>query len=492
MKKNILYTFALGCLSLSLSSCGAYLSAGGGYGSPVSVYDDGYNVGYSSTYGRIGYEEARRQALFLSDKMAYELGLSDAQYQAVYEINLDYLLNMQGERSLYGDYWARRNSDLFYVLNARQYNYYIGEDYFYRPVYWYNNDYAYRVYNRYRDRNYYYRSRPAEYYTYRGGRNRYNDSYYAGRFGARRNPPTVTNRTRTSQEVYQNGGSWNTPQQNNGYSSFGNARRENMNTAPSRSYNEQFGGARPQSERQTYQPQQQQYSTPPQPSGSRSSFGSASRSSAPSAPMNSNQPSFGGASRSSAPSVPMNSNQSSFGNASRSSVPSAPMNSNQSSWVQPVQMHQRIIVDSVDIDSRKKYMRITEINRSRVASVMVRGYFHAFFSGLADALYPGKKRLEPKEYKQLLVNNFDNLSGHFVSVLFPVLIRLNYSDLETVAEDMKRRHFSETTSAKILLRYACGSKELYDLVTAEYQKQMFALLDGHLQSAEDYFADCPT
>ena len=95
-----------------------------------------------------------------------------------------------------------------------------------------------------------------------------------------------------SQEVYQNGGSWNTPQQNNGYSSFGNARRENMNTAPSRSYNQQFGGARPQSERQTYQPQQQQYSTPPQPSGSRSSFGSASRSSAPSAPMNSNQSSF--------------------------------------------------------------------------------------------------------------------------------------------------------------------------------------------------------
>ena len=273
MKKNILYTFALGCLTLSLTSCGTYLSAGGGYGGPISVYDDSYNVGYSSTYGRIGYEEARRQALFLSDKMAYELGLSDAQYQAVYEINLDYLLNMQGERSLYGDYWARRNSD---------------------------NDYAYRVYNRYRDRNYYYRSLPAEYNTYRGGRNRYNESYYAGRFGARRNPPTVTNRTRTTQEVYQNGGSWNSPQQNNGQSSFGNARRENMNTAPSRSYDQRFGGARQQSERQTYQPQQQQYSTPQQPSGSRSSFGSASRSSVPSAPMNSNQ-SSSGSTRSDAP-----------------------------------------------------------------------------------------------------------------------------------------------------------------------------------------------
>ena len=64
MKKNILYTFALGCLSLSLSSCGAYLSAGGGYGGPVSVYDDGYNVGYSSTYGRIGYEVSLNKNLF--------------------------------------------------------------------------------------------------------------------------------------------------------------------------------------------------------------------------------------------------------------------------------------------------------------------------------------------------------------------------------------------------------------------------------------------
>lgn len=137
-------------------------------------------------------------------------------------------------------------------------------------------------------------------------------------------------------------------------------------------------------------------------------------------------------------------------------------------------------------------MRITDINRFRVASVMVRGYFHAFFSGQADALHPGKKNLEPKEYKQLLVHHFDNLSGHFVSVLFPILIRLNYSDLETVAEDMKRRHFSETTSTKILLRYACGSKEVYDLVTSEYQKQIYSLLAGHLQSTDEYFADCPT
>ena len=137
-------------------------------------------------------------------------------------------------------------------------------------------------------------------------------------------------------------------------------------------------------------------------------------------------------------------------------------------------------------------MRIMDINRSRVATAMVRGYFHSFFSGQIDALSPDKKKLEPREYKQLLANNFENLSSHFVSVLFPVLIRLNYDDLSQVTTDMKRRHFSFSTSSKLLLRYACGSKALYDLVTAEYQKNVYALLEGHLLTKEEFFSSCPT
>ena len=37
----------------------------------------------------MSYEQARREALFLTDKMAYELNLTDSQYDAAYEINLD-------------------------------------------------------------------------------------------------------------------------------------------------------------------------------------------------------------------------------------------------------------------------------------------------------------------------------------------------------------------------------------------------------------------
>ena len=37
----------------------------------------------------MNYNAAKNEALFLSDKMAYELNLTAAQYEAVYEIKLD-------------------------------------------------------------------------------------------------------------------------------------------------------------------------------------------------------------------------------------------------------------------------------------------------------------------------------------------------------------------------------------------------------------------
>lgn len=56
----------------------------------------------------MSYQQARDQALFLTDKMAYELNLTDEQYEATYEINLDYLMNIDGDADLYSAYWRQR------------------------------------------------------------------------------------------------------------------------------------------------------------------------------------------------------------------------------------------------------------------------------------------------------------------------------------------------------------------------------------------------
>ena len=63
----------------------------------------------------MSYTTARDQALFLTDKMAYELDLTGSQYNAAYEINLDYFLSVDRYYDIFGTAWSRRNTDMSYV-----------------------------------------------------------------------------------------------------------------------------------------------------------------------------------------------------------------------------------------------------------------------------------------------------------------------------------------------------------------------------------------
>ncbi len=117
----------------------------------------------------MSYEQARNEALFLTDKMAYELNLTDAQYEAAYEINLDYLMGVTGVDDVFGVYWERRNLDLSYILYSWQWDAFRAASYFYRPLYWDAGFWHFGVYTRYPRRDYFYFGRPHFYATYRGG-----------------------------------------------------------------------------------------------------------------------------------------------------------------------------------------------------------------------------------------------------------------------------------------------------------------------------------
>lgn len=117
----------------------------------------------------MSYEQAREQALFLTDKMAYELNLSEAQYEAAYEINLDYLMGVNTYNDVYADIWTRRNLDLSYILLDWQYRMFCDAAYFYRPLWWEAGHWHFGIYARYPHRDYFYFGRPHFYVTYRGG-----------------------------------------------------------------------------------------------------------------------------------------------------------------------------------------------------------------------------------------------------------------------------------------------------------------------------------
>ena len=223
------------------------------------------------TASAMTYTEARMEALFLSDKMAYELDLTAPQYEAVYEINLDYMMTLGHRNDLFGSSWSRRNTDLMFVLTAWQWERFKALDYFYRPVGWSvaHNGWTFSVYTRYPTRTVMYRSAPVVYTSYRGGhandyrrswRNgvrvepapHHNDKNYTG--GTRghdvtpNRPPTtsrttVTNTTKSS-TGHNNGNA-------GGTRSFGNGGAKRTTTTATVTTNNKtvtsgghFGGAR--------------------------------------------------------------------------------------------------------------------------------------------------------------------------------------------------------------------------------------------------------
>ena len=117
----------------------------------------------------MSFTQAQREALFLTDKMAYELNLTDEQYDACYEINLDYLMSVSTVDDLYGTYWTRRNYDMGYVLFDWQLEAFRAAAYFYRPLYWDAGCWHFGIYARYPRRTFFYFSHPTVYVSYRGG-----------------------------------------------------------------------------------------------------------------------------------------------------------------------------------------------------------------------------------------------------------------------------------------------------------------------------------
>lgn len=217
-----------------------------------------------STASAMSYEQARQQALFLTDKMAYELNLTDDQYEAAYEVNLDYLMGVNTYDDLYGTYWRQRNADLSYILLDWQYRAFLNATYFYRPLYWNGGYWHFGIYARYPRRDYFFFGRPHFYTVYRGGHSWHMNggrSWYSGRSYGRPHPdggPRMGMRDGFNRGDYGRGQSFGNmtrqsstrttvtrDRQMGNSRSFGNASRNNNRTFgnSSRDNNRTFGNS---------------------------------------------------------------------------------------------------------------------------------------------------------------------------------------------------------------------------------------------------------
>lgn len=167
--------------------------------------------------GAMSISKMRQNARFLTDKMTYELKLSMMQYDDVYEVNYDFINNIRYimddvvrghgyavER--YYEYLDIRNDDLRWILTNSQYRRFMDVDYFYRPIYTTQNNWLFRIYKTYLDKNLFYYGKPHHYKSYKGEhyrvhhnyvsfyktnhKSKYNHPVYKGDVKVKRNPVT--------------------------------------------------------------------------------------------------------------------------------------------------------------------------------------------------------------------------------------------------------------------------------------------------------------
>lgn len=110
---------------------------------------------------------SREEARFLTDKMAYELDLTDDQIQDIYEINYDYFRSLGSIDGFYESYYNTRYTNIGYVLYNWQWDLFCARDYFLRPAYVYRGAWAFGIYRHYHRTHFYY-GYPANYRYYQG------------------------------------------------------------------------------------------------------------------------------------------------------------------------------------------------------------------------------------------------------------------------------------------------------------------------------------
>lgn len=124
---------------------------------------------FAGSISALSVTRSREEARFLTDKMAYELGLTPEQMYDVYEINYDYFRSLDDIYRNYSYEAELRERELRYILSAAQWRRYVGISYFFRPVSVIDGAWHFIVRRHYDHTRFYY-AEPRGYHSYKGGR----------------------------------------------------------------------------------------------------------------------------------------------------------------------------------------------------------------------------------------------------------------------------------------------------------------------------------
>ena len=127
-------------------------------------------------------------------------------------------------------------------------------------------------------------------------------------------------------------------------------------------------------------------------------------------------------------------------------------------------------------------------------SVFTRGFFEAFSNGIIDCQIIGndfKKKHNPQNIKQVMLEHYEEISTYFLDIMFPALARLNYPDEKKMQEKLQKEFTDKQADMAQYLRFACKTDKLYEAMVNEYKRNFNRLLQGHFTSIEEHIEAYP-
>lgn len=130
-----------------------------------------------------------------------------------------------------------------------------------------------------------------------------------------------------------------------------------------------------------------------------------------------------------------------------------------------------------------------QLNQQKAIAAMTRAFFDGFFTGLTEGTYPDSyKQADRRMVKQLVAAQYEHTAQHFTHVMMPLLMTITFDNYDQAVEGMRLHHFSKDTPVKVLLRYACRTRDNFQILTHEYQRQLTSLLEGRLMSISTHLS----
>ena len=130
-----------------------------------------------------------------------------------------------------------------------------------------------------------------------------------------------------------------------------------------------------------------------------------------------------------------------------------------------------------------------QINSYQAMAAMTRAFFEAFGCGIIDSNYPNgdfSTRNNEKNIKQVMLNHYENISKKYFDIMFPIIVRIQYNDVEQALNDASRNFANKGASILDYLRFACREEEFYNALVSEYQRNFGFLLKGQFSTIPEH------